>query len=525
MKRLLFVAFLAASLTLVWFGVGRLRSGQDAAANVETEVARRGSLQVSVKAPGVVRSGQSAILTWKTSGIVESVEVEVNDRVSAGQTLASIDRTTLPQGIILAQAELLNARRALDSLLNSRTQSAKAQQTVEEAQQALQNALTPALTQAEAAQKLAEAQKAFDDAQSAYEILTKPASQAAIDQAYANLLLAEKRLKDTDKQIERIQKKLKKDKDKYLFFESRELYQRILEALENKRIQDRRKYEDAREKYNKLLEPVNPTDLAVAEANLGLAKAELERAKVELERVRGGASQAEIAVLEAKLEDAQREWQRWKDGPDEADIAAAEARVAAAEAAVGQAFIQAPFAGTITSVEVKPGDQVAPGTPAFRLDDLNRLFVDARVSEIDINKVRLGQTVLIVLDAAPEREYQGEVVELPLVGEIEDGVVAFNLVIEIKNPDQQIRPGMTASVTIVVDQLEDVLLIPNRAIRIRDGARTVYVLKEGRITPISVILGQSSEDYSVLLEGNIQVGDLIVLTPPSVNALSMTGSE
>lgn len=525
MKRVLFIAFLVATLALIWFAVGRFRSGQDVVANIESEAARRGSLLVSVKAQGVVRSGQSAILTWKTSGIVESVAVELQDRVSAGQLLASIDRTTLPQGIILAQAELLNARRALDNLLNSRTQSAKARQAVEEAQQALQNALTPALSQAEAEQKLAEAQKAQDDAQSAYEILAKPVSQAAIDQSYANLLLAEKKLKDTDQQIERIQKKLKKDKDKYLFFESKELYRRILEALENKRIQDQRKYEDALEKYNKLLEPVNPTDLAVAEAELALAKAELERAKVELERVQGGASQAEVAVLEAKLADAQREWLRLKDGPTESDIAAAEARVAAAEAAVSQAVIQAPFAGSITSVEVKPGEQVTPGSPAFRLDDLDRLLVDARVSEIDINKIEIGQPVLIALDSAPESEYRGEVVELPLVGETENGIVTFNVVIEIKDADQKIRPGMTASVTIVVDQLEDVFLIPNRAIRIRDGVRTVYVLKGRRITPISVTLGPSSEDYSVLLEGNLQVGDLIVLTPPSDNAVSMAGSE
>lgn len=525
MKKFLVVAFLAASLALIWFAVGRFRSGQGVAANIETEVARRGSLQVSVKASGVVRSGQSAILTWKTSGFVESVAVEVQDRVSAGQTLASIDRTTLPPVIIPAQAELLSAQKALDSLLNSRTQSAKAWQAVEEAQQALQDALTPALSQAEAEQRLAEAQKALDNALAAYEILTKPVSQAAIDQAYANLLLAEKRLKDTDKQIERIQKRLSKGKDKYLFFESRELYQRILDALENKRIQDRRKYEDSLKKYNKLLEPVNPTDLAVAEANLALARAELDRAKVELERVSRGTSQAEIAVLEARLADAQREWLRLKDGPTASDIAAAEARVAAARSAVSQAVIQAPFAGTITAVEVKPGDQVAPGSLAFRLDNLDRLFVDARVSEVDINKVQVGQSVLIALDSAPGREYRGEVVELPLVGEIEDGVVGFNLVIEIKDPDQQIRPGMTASVTIVVDQLEDVLLIPNRAVRIRDGVRTIYTYKDGQIIPISVTLGQSSGDYSVLLEGNLQVGDLIILTPPSGNALSMTRSE
>ncbi len=515
MKKFLVIASLAGLLAIAWFAIVRFRGWQNATANIETEVARRGSLQVSVKAPGVVRSEQSAILSWKTSGTVESVAVEVGNRVSAGQTLATLDRATLPQGIILAQAELINAQRALDDLLYSRTQSAKAQQAVEQAQQALEDALTPALSQAEAEQKLADAQKALDNAQAAYEILTKPASQAAIDQAYANLLLAEKRLSDTDRQIERIQKKLRKDKDKYLFFESRELYQKILDALENKRIQDQRKYDDSLKKYNRLLEPVNPNDLALAEANLALAKAELERAKVEWERVSKGTSPAEIAVLEAQLADAQREWQRLKDGPTEEDITATEARLAAAAAAISQANIQAPFAGAITAVYIKPGDQVAPGSPAFRLDNLARLLVDVRVSEVDINKVQLGQPVFITLDSAPESQYMGEVVELPLVGEIENNVVAYNVVIEIKDRDQQVRPGMTASVTIIVNQLEDALLVPNRALRIRDGMRTVYLMREGQMTPIAVTLGPSSEDYSVVTEGDLRVGDLIVLSPPS----------
>jgi HlyD family secretion protein len=518
MKKFIVIAAVAAILALAWFAVGRFRNAQNAKANIETEAAQRGSLQVTVKTTGVVRADQSAILTWKTSGIVESVLVAVEDQISAGQILATIDRTTLPQAIILAQADLVNAQKALDDLVNSKTQSAKAQQAVEQAQQALEDALNPALSQAEAEQKVANAQKALDDARAAYEILSKPAPQSAIDQAHANFLIAEKILNDTDRQIERIQKKLGKGKDKYMFFESKELYQKILDALENKRIRDQRKYDDSLQRYNRLLEPVDPNDLAVAEANQTLAAAQLKQAKVELERVSGGVTRADTAVLEAKLADAQREWQRLKGGADEGDVAAAEARLAAAEAAIQQTRIEAPFNGTITAVYAQAGDQVAPGNPAFRLDNLDRLLVDAKVSEIDINKINFGQPVILTFDSVPDKEYKGEVVDLPLVGSTDNGVVSFDVVIDVKDADQQVRPGMTASATIIVNQLEDALLVPNRALRILDGKRTVYALKDGQITPIPVILGVPSENYTEVLGGDLQAGDLIILNPPSADS-------
>ena len=149
-------------------------------------------------------------------------------------------------------------------------------------------------------------------------------------------------------------------------------------------------------------------------------------------------------MLEAQLDDAQREWERLKDGPDPADIAAAQARVAAAQATLDQASLVAPFAGTITSVESKPGDQVNPGTPAFRLDDLSHLWVDVEVSEVDINQVEVGQPASLTFDAILAKEYNGEVVEVSPVGTEIAGVVNFKVTVELTDADEDVRPGMTA---------------------------------------------------------------------------------
>jgi HlyD family secretion protein len=88
--------------------------------------------------------------------------------------------------------------------------------------------------------------------------------------------------------------------------------------------------------------------------------------------------------------------------------------------------------------------------------------------------------------------------------------------VELVDADEAIKPGMTAAVNITVDQIEDVLLVPNRAVRVVDGQRIVYVLRDGELEPVEIILGVSSESYSEIVGGDLQEGDPIVLNPPMI---------
>jgi HlyD family secretion protein len=276
------------------------------------------------------------------------------------------------------------------------------------------------------------------------------------------------------------------------------------------------KYDAAVRNLNSLQGTANQTDQAVVATNVETAQAQLLEAQRDWERVKDGPSEADIALLQAKLEDAQREWERLKDGPDPEDIAAAEARVSAAQAAIDQARLVAPFEGRITEVHNKAGDQVTPGTPAFRLDDFSHLLVDVQVSEVDINRIQPGQDVNLVFDAILNQEYHGRVSEVALVGTNNQGVVDFTVTVELTDTDEAVKPGMTAAVNIVVSQLEDVLTAPNRAVRVLEGERVVYVLKDGVPEPVEIVLGASSETHSEILSGELQVGDLIILNPPTV---------
>lgn len=492
---------------------------------IEMLTLEREPLDISVQADGVITANQSADLSWKTSGTVAQVAVEVGQAVEAGDVLAELETTSLPQEVILARAELLEAQRSLEDLRASQTGYAQALKALEDAEQALQDGRDPAMVQAEAQDTLAQAQKAVEDAERNLAIVTKRPPQSAIDQAYANLLLAENKYERTKFNYDRLQRRVDKPPDQLFFFEDKSNYRKILRQLDVALAADKRSYEEAQEKYNALLQPVDPLDKMVAEGNLALAQAQLEQAQREYERVKDGLSPADLAVLEAQLEEARRELARWQEGPDPVELAAAQARLASARSAIERAHILAPFDGVITAVSAQVGDRVSADTPAFQLADLQPLYADLLISEIEIPRVRVGQQASLRFESAPGLSLPGEVVQVSDVGTNRSGVVSFAAKVELKTPDERVRPGMTTTTTIVINALEDVLSVPNRAIRFQDGERVVYKRQSEGIIPVQVSLGASSETHSQVLEGDLQPGDVIILNPDAdvLQAASGTG--
>ncbi len=269
---------------------------------------------------------------------------------------------------------------------------------------------------------------------------------------------------------------------------------------------------------------LDDTDLRKAQAITALynAKQSLQRAQNTLDvflLVPSGSdvdlARAKLALASAQLADAKKEWDRLSNGPDPNDIAASQARVDAAQATVNLSFAIAPFAGTITEVDPQAGDLVSPGVSSFRIDNLNSLLVDVQVSEVDINSVKVGQPVEISFDAVQGSQYKGEVTSVASVGTAVQGVVNFTVTVKLDNTDSSVKPGMTAAVTITVKQLESVLLVPNRAVRLINNQRVVYVLRNGQSLEIPISLGASAETMSEVLSGDLKEGDQVILNPPS----------
>ncbi len=427
------------------------QNDQNAESQYQTVVAEKGDLLAIVGATGTVRARQSAQLTWQTTGTVESVSVKAGDAVSAGDKLAWLDLSSVPQNIILAQSDLLSAQRALEDLRISNVARAQAEQAV------------------------VAAQKTYDDAKTRYDgINFQRASDSYIENTKAELDLAQQQLT---------------------------LAKRFYKLVEN-------------------LADGNPQK-AQALANLTSAQMRVDQLKAKLNYVTGRPDEQEIAqrkaaldVAAAQLEDAKRKLERIKDGPDPLDVAGLEARITAAQATLNQVYITAPFDGVITASEPLVGDQVTPGKFAFRLDDLSHLLVDVQVSEIDINNIQVGQPVTLSFDAVLGKTYNGVVVEVGRAGSVVQGAVNFTVTVELTDADEFVRPGMTAAVNILVKEVKDVLVVPNRAVRVVDGQRVVYVLKNGLPEMVKIRLGATSDTVSEVINGDLKVGDLIVLNPP-----------
>lgn len=471
-----------------------------------------GILEAAVGATGKVRAEQSAALVWETSGKVKSVNINVGTDVSESEVLATLAQTSLPQSVILAQADLVSAQQSLDDLFDTDLQLAQALQSVEDAQKALDDLYNPELQQALALQAIADTEQQVDDAE--YDLLSiqSTSSQADIDAQKAQVILAEEEL---DKARDKYEPYANKPEDNLV---RANLLASLSEAQEV--------YDNAVANLNWMISDTpDPIDLAVIEAEFATTQAQLLEAQRDYEEIKDGPGEAEVALAEANLAAARENYADILDGPNSDDIAAAEARVAASQATLAQDAITAPFDGTITDVSALLGDLVNPNEQAFILNNLETLLIDLEISEIDINQIEVGQQVLITFDAIPVMEYEGVVIEVSMDGVETAGVVDFPVVVQITNPDDQIRLGMTASVEIIVVQQDAALLIPNQAIRVEEGVQVVYQLdKQGNMVAVPIVLGFSSNTYSEVLESSLASGDQIVLNP-SVILNQTTGDE
>lgn len=418
-----------------------------------------------VSATGEVVPSQEALLSVTVGGVVQDVLVEKGDPISAGQVLVRMEGSEQQKAAVsAAQLELANAQFALESLNNNTDLlAAQALKSAENAERALEDLNNPDLQQAEASQVVTEAEKAVDVAERKLEILTKPASQSALDQAQANILMAQKKYDDIIEQIEDIRWQHKKfSSNAKLPAEIRNdiltKLKRALKGLEVIRSQEELSLIDSKSRYNELLSPPDPIDVQVAEANLATAKAQLSNAQRELQRVLDGPQPGEVALLEAQIEKGYRDYDTFSVGPDPDDVAIAEARLtnaeaqlAAAQAAIADRELVAPYDGVISAIYINPNEWVAPGSPVLLIGDLEHLQVQTTdLGEIDVAQISPGDRAAVTFDALPELALEGTVVSIAPKADEGSGV-NFPVTIELEDIPAELRWGMTAFIDIELE--------------------------------------------------------------------------
>lgn len=457
------------ALSVLWLAVllGLLAgctTGQSSgpAFSFEKGKVERGDLVAYVVASGVIQPKRALQLTWKIEGQVETVSTGPLQPVAAGQELARLRESSLPTSVMSARLDLLEAQQALEKLQDNRT-------AVEQARL-----------------DLLAAKEAYEKAEQ--NLVNVSGDRRYISEAYIDGVRAEVMMAETAVEI-------------------------------------------AQNSYDHLAgRPDNDPDKAVALKNLSEKKQALARAKANLNYVLGTPTskeieqaQVELALAEAKLADAQRTLERIENGPPPDELVAIETRIAIAQAIIDQAVLTAPFDGIVTSIQVQPGDVVQPGTVALTIEDQSSMYITGQVSEMDINRLSVGQLVEINLDAIYGTTYYGKIIEIGGSGESQQGVVNFPVRIEMASRDDAVRSGMTAMLRVMAEEVKDALLVPNAAVRVLDGERVVYVDRGKPLPePVTIQLGVSSETMSQVLSGDLKEGDTIILNPDMLVEMGMS---
>jgi HlyD family secretion protein len=201
-----------------------------------------------------------------------------------------------------------------------------------------------------------------------------------------------------------------------------------------------------------------------AEGNLANASAALELAQVNTRRTQelfknNLISQAEYDGVMANLHQA------------EASARISEGALKKAQVELARCKIYAPVDGIVISRDVNVGQTVAASLSAPKLfviaNDLAKMQIEAKVAEADIGRIAVGQDVKFTVDAFPGETFRGQVTQVRNAPAIDQNVVTYDTIIQVRNPELKLKPGMTANVTITIAHRENVLKIPNAAFRFR----------------------------------------------------------
>jgi multidrug efflux pump subunit AcrA (membrane-fusion protein) len=289
--------------------------------------------------------------------------------------------------------------------------------------------------------------------------------------------------------------------------------------------------------------------IAVDERNAAVEKARFEVLKARLSVGEIGlVSEIEAARAKLALNDAEQRLREAEAGLTSAKATAQTERatrerriekvrqeLARARAQVEALHVRAPVAGIVSILpnyrsagpgtpaqEFRAGDRIWPGATILELPDLSSVFLTARLDETDRGPLMVGQSAAIRVDAIADRDYQAKVTDISVLARIdfEGGwppPKQFDLTLALNDPDERLRPGMSAAARITVGRLPDVLLVPSACIFYEEGETVVYRAGRGGydLVPIEVVR-RGREQAAV--SGPLEPGDRIARVRPGGDA-------
>lgn len=506
--------FHIAVLVVAWLiaaGVG-YRSYQSLVAPVEAAVqgipaaVQRGTLTATITASGSVVSTKQARLTFGVSGKITETMVGLGDTVKAGQPMAKVDATQLEIKLAQAQSSLRQAQLKLQQLKTGAT-----------------------------AEEIAAAKAAYDSAVARYNEVAKgpaesdiKAAEQAVASAEANLIQAQNNLatlkakpdpndiRDAELALEQAKLSLYATQiDRDATCGRGKGYQ--CDAANAQVMAREAAVTQAQLKLERAKQPAKPEEIANAEKAVQSAQAALDAARARLAQSKAGPTAADLAAAKSAVDSAKAQLELKTRGATAEDIALAEEVVKQAEIAVKtaeldlqSAIIVAPFDGVVASIGGNVGEQIASGTAMFTLVDPKSVRVDVNVAETDIPKVTVGKSAVVTFDALSGQRFQGKVIAISPSATVQQGVATYLVSLAVQANDVTLPAGLTTTASIVVEEKDGVLMVPNRAIRVEGRNRVVDVLVGDKTETRQVRVGMSNDQFTEVTSG-LSEGDQVVI--------------
>lgn len=277
--------------------------------------------------------------------------------------------------------------------------------------------------------------------------------------------------------------------------------------------------------------------IETAKANITLSEAQLKLAEANWKRAQQLNPQNVIPQSDYDSALADYEVAKADIGVSKANLAQAEAQLAAAEATLikakqnlGYCVISSPVNGVIIDRRVNIGQTVNSSMSAPSLfliaKDLKKMQVWVSVNEADVGEIKVGQKAEFTVDAFPNRTFFGEVLKIRLNATMSQNVVTYIAEIGTDNSDETLLPYLTANVEFILAERDNVLAVPNSALRftpdaamvpeeylnfsLNEDERSVWVMRDGKICPVAVKTGLNDGVHSEIIAGNLKPGDEVI---------------
>lgn len=226
---------------------------------------------------------------------------------------------------------------------------------------------------------------------------------------------------------------------------------------------------------------------------------------------------------------------------DVAQINAAKAQINQYQASLktaltnlGYTKIIAPVDGTVISREIDLGSPVAASFQAPELftiaQDLTKMQIEVSVSEADIGKVEEGQDVTYTLDGYPDSTFKGKVTQVRLSPTTESNVVTYTVIVDVNNEDLKLKPGMTANVSIITDKSEDVLCVPNMALKFTPDIngpkyknQGIWILEKNKPKRIEIETGANNDTSTEIISDALNEGAQVIMSIKGKNSKKNSG--